>query len=563
VDRARDAGATIEVTKTTAPRLAAMCARLDGLPLAIELAAVRARLLGTDELLERLGRRLTLLIGGQRDLPDRQQTLRATLDWSHELLDPGQAVLFRRLAVFAGGFTLEAAGAVCAEEAGDALDDLEALVVHSLVRRVGGEDGPARFAMLETIREYALERLGHSGEAETIGRRHAGFFVRFAEPARQGLRGRDAIAWTRRLNAERDNLHAALAWTLAAGEAETGLRLAAALREWWEVTGRLEDGRLWLDRLLATDDARADEVEAAALNATGGLAFHQADLDRAEAAFAAALEIRRRLGDTAGIAGCLGNLSSVASTRGDIARAIALETESLATWREVGDPWGIAVALGNLGQDMAEQLLDFARSAELLEEAVALFRQVGDTRGLAWVLTSAGTVDMYRGDDASAAKLDEALALARRLGAPNETAIALRSLGQLALRQGDHAVARGRLLEAMALFLDSDELGDVAADLELLGEVLRAEGSIAEAALTWGAAAALRDRVGAPSNARDRAWFATALEEAAAALGGDAFEAAFRAGQAVDARAIAAMIAGAAPAPRSSPAPESAPLAGA
>ncbi len=232
VERARDAGATLEVTESSAPRLAAICARLDGLPLAIELAAVRARLLGSDELLERLGGRLALLTGGQRDLPDRQQTLRATIDWSHALLSPPQATRFRRLAVFAGGFTVDAADAVCADDPGGSLDDLEALVVHSLVRRTPGEDGPARFAMLETIREYALEQLQDSGEAEAIARRHAEYLVRFAGPARQGLRGRDALAWTRKLNAERDNIHAALAWTLAAREGEMGLRLASALREW-------------------------------------------------------------------------------------------------------------------------------------------------------------------------------------------------------------------------------------------------------------------------------------------------------------------------------------------
>ncbi|HSH81837.1 MAG TPA: adenylate/guanylate cyclase domain-containing protein, partial [Herpetosiphonaceae bacterium] len=273
IDRARDVQAAFAVTNTNAPAVAEICHRLDGLPLAIELAAARVKLLSPEAILQRLDRPLKLLSGGARDLHTRQQTLRATIDWSYNLLAPKEQTLFRRLGVFTGGFDLAAVDAVCGtgDEAGDVFDTVAALVDNSVVRPVETLDGEPRFTVLETIREYALERLEAAGETGGLRRHHVEYFLLLAERGDLELRGPNELAWLNRLETEHDNLRAALQWTLDQREAELGLRLVGALTLFWRYRGHWSEGHAWLERLLAVGDAAAPAVRARALAGAGNI----------------------------------------------------------------------------------------------------------------------------------------------------------------------------------------------------------------------------------------------------------------------------------------------------
>jgi len=270
VERAQAVKPDFTLSEATAADVTAICRRLDGLPLAIELAASRVRVLPPRQLLSRLDTRLKLLTGGHRDLPARQQTLRAAIEWSHDLLDPDEQTLFARLAVFSGGCTFEAAEAICAAagELGlDVLDGLDSLTQKSLLRPDEGDDGESRFTMLETIREYGLDRLDATGDAAMVRRTHAGYFLTLAEKAEPELTGPDQVAWLNRLNAEHDNFRSALGWLEQADGAETRLRIVAALWRFWWMHGHLAEGRGWLDRALAGADGLPPYILANALTA--------------------------------------------------------------------------------------------------------------------------------------------------------------------------------------------------------------------------------------------------------------------------------------------------------
>ena len=518
-----------------AAAVAEVCRRLDGLPLAIELAAARVKLLPPGALLGVLERRLGLLTGGARDLPARQRTLGDAIAWSHDLLSPGEQALFRRLAVFAGGFTLAAAAAVAGPGgAADVLEGLAALVDGSLVRRA---DGPAldvapgpRFAMLETIREYALERLDEGGEAEATRRAHARFFLALAEAAAPRLLGPEQAAWLGRLAAEHDNLRAALAWAIAR-DPDQALRLAGGLWRFWEVRGHLAEGRGWLERALAAGGA-APRMRATALNGAGNLAWAQGDLARADELHAAALALRRELGDAGGVAASLSNLGLVAHVRGDLARAAALYDEALALDRERGDRAGIAGTLNNLA-DVARIRGQLGRAAALWAEALALRRELGDKRGVAAALDNLGLAVGAQGDLGRAAALHtEAVALQREVGDRQGLAHALNNLGGTVSARGDLARAAALYDEALAL---SVELGDrlgVARGLE--GLAAAAAGSRPhQTARLLGAAEALRESLGTPLPPGERAVHDRRVAEAHARLGAAAFAAAWGAGQAL------------------------------
>src|SRR5215204_5303846 len=292
VQRARAVKADFKVTNDNAPAVAEICARLDGLPLAIELAAARTRVLPPQKMLERLGNRLKLLKGGPRDLPTRQQTLRGTIDWSYELLEEEEKILFGRLSVFSGGRTLEAIEEICDPEGElEALEGVESLLEKSLLRQEEGVEGEPRFVMLETVHEYAREKLQESGEEQEIKRAHAHYFLTLAEEADPELKGPDQLEWFERLEAEHDNIRAALSWALERNEAELALRLGGALWWFWLVRGYHSEGRRWLEEALATDERRSPEVRAMALAGAGALALEQGDLDRAQEACEAGLEV--------------------------------------------------------------------------------------------------------------------------------------------------------------------------------------------------------------------------------------------------------------------------------
>ncbi|OGG56550.1 MAG: hypothetical protein A3F84_22560, partial [Candidatus Handelsmanbacteria bacterium RIFCSPLOWO2_12_FULL_64_10] len=429
IERALAVRPDFAVTNENAPAVAEICHRLDGLPLAIELAAARIRLLPPQAMLARLGRRLPLLTGGARDLPARQQTLRNAIAWSYDLLDAGEHTLFRRLAVFVGGFTLEAAEAVCRElSVGavrepplqvidvDGLDGLESLVSKSLLRQeeVAGEP---RFIMLETIQEYALERLTESGEAEAMRRQHAEYFLALAEGAETELRGPQQALWLNRLEEEHDNLRAALRWSIERGEAEQGLRLGGALWRFWEVHGYLTEGRERLAGLLTlTGTSGRTAARAKALNGAGVLASRQGDYAAARALHEESLAIRRTLDDKQGIAWSLNNLGLVAADQGDYAAARALHEESLAIRRTLDDRQGIAASLNNLGLVVANQG-DHARARALYEESLGILGALGNRQGIANLLNNLGNVAYGQGDCAAARALyEESLAIRRALG---------------------------------------------------------------------------------------------------------------------------------------------------
>ena len=375
IARARQVKADFAVTNENAPAVAEICARLDGLPLAIELAAARVKLLTPQALLPRLASCLKLLTGGARDRPARQQTLRGAIDWSYDLLSEEEKALFARLSVFVGGWTVEAAEAVCpavGDVCLDPLDGLSSLADKSFVRQEeDARSGEPRFTMLETLREYASERLVASGEWEDARRTHANYFLQLAEEAEPHLTGHAQVAWLARLEIEHDNLRAVLRWALDSMEIGLGLRLAGIVGRFWWVRGYLSEGRGWLDEFLVAanprDDRAISSAYALALNWAARLADKQGDYTRTAALAEESLSLFRELGDKRGAASALNILGRAAMRQGDYARARALHEEGLALCRECGDTSGLAASLNNLGILVAEQG-NYTQAMELHQE---------------------------------------------------------------------------------------------------------------------------------------------------------------------------------------------------
>jgi predicted ATPase len=419
LQRAQDIKPNFALSAQNAGAVVEICRRLDGLPLALELAAARVRLFPPPALLARLSSRLTLLVGGPRDVPARQQTLRATLDWSYSLLTAAERTLFARLAVFVGGRTLEAIEAVCNPQGDlDVLEGMESLVEKNLLRQEEGVGGEPRLVMLETIHEYARERLEASGEAEEVRRRHAEYFVALAEAAAPELTGPQQGAWLQRLEAEHDNLRAALAWSRQQAAWEVGLRLGGALWRFWFMHGHLSEGRRWLEAVLGGRGAAPAPARATALNGAGMLAYHQGDYGRATALYEEALALKRELGDKGGIAVLLNNLGEVAYAQGDYGRATVLYEESLALRRELSDKGGIALSLRNLGNVAYEQG-DYGRARALHEESLALCREIGNKYNAAYCLEGLAAVVCAQGQPERGARLlGAAAALRAGIGTP-------------------------------------------------------------------------------------------------------------------------------------------------
>jgi predicted ATPase/class 3 adenylate cyclase len=495
VERARALKTDFSVTNESAPAVAEICARLDGLPLAIELAAARIRMLPPQALLKRLTNRLKLLKGGPRDLPTRQQTLRGTIDWSYDLLEEEEKTLFGRLSVFAGGRTLEAIEEVCDPEGDlDILEGVESLLEKNLLRQEEGVGGEPRFVMLETVHEYAREKLQESGEDLEIKKLHAEFFLALAEDAEPRLRGLEDKVWLERLETEHDNLRAALSWTLERGETELALRLGGALGTFWHSHGDLGEGRKWLETTLAKDGRVSVAVRIKALEALFWLTYYQWDLDRAEAIAQEAME----LGAEAEI-----DSSLAASTRimlgartwvgGDYERAKSLLEESLTLSREADDKVMIAEALLQLG-GAAWGPGATARAKEIYEEGIAVCREVGYISRLPDFLLSLGYMCLLEGDYGRGAALnEEAAALCREHGYKRRLDYILDNLGWAALLQGDHERARTPYSESLMV---SKELGDkmIACDsLEGMACIAAAQGEAERAGRLFGAARALRE----------------------------------------------------------------------
>jgi predicted ATPase/class 3 adenylate cyclase len=400
IQRAKAVHAGFMITDDNAPAVAEICARLDGLPLAIELAAARIRVLSPRAILTRLSDRLGLLTGGARDLPRRQQTLRDAIDWSYDLLDDPERMLFARLAVFVGGWSLEAAEAVCNAEGElpmDILDALGSLVDKSLLRRTDTDTGEPRFRMLQVIREYALEKLDEGPDADEIHGRHARFLARLAEEAFPNLAGADQARWLDALEMEHDNLRAALEW-LSQTDATAALELGANLWRFWQKRGFLQEARHRLEAVLQAPGAREEPAaRARALDAAGGVAYWQGDFESAQVFYEEALAIYRERGDRAGQADQLYNLSFTYSVpQTDFVEAERLGREALEIFRELGDTAGEAKCLWGLSWS-ALQRMEVELARQYLEGAQEVFRELGDVFGLGWALHSLGILDVLEG----------------------------------------------------------------------------------------------------------------------------------------------------------------------
>jgi predicted ATPase len=357
VDRARATRPAFALTESNATVVAEICVRLDGLPLAIELAAARVRMLTPTALLSRLENSLSLLTGGARDRPPRQQTLRAAIDWSYELLEPDEQRLLRQLGVFNGGFSLEAAEAVChqgADGSAEVLDQLEALGRASLVRPAEVDD-EMRFEMLETVREFAAELLEQSGEADLVRTRHAEYFVTLAETAEPLLHGPQQRHWLERLGREQPNFRGALDWALRDGTSETGPRLAAALWWFWLIRGYTTEGRRWMDAVMATSETIPPLLRGRVLYCAGYLATFQADIEQGRAWSEASLLLCRDVGDLSGVGHALAGIGVGALLSGDVQTARAVLKEAAGAFRTSGDAWGLRTALTGLGEPLPTQ----------------------------------------------------------------------------------------------------------------------------------------------------------------------------------------------------------------
>jgi predicted ATPase/class 3 adenylate cyclase len=536
IERAQAVRADFSVTNVNAPAIAEICHRLDGLPLAIELAAPVIRVLSPQAMLTRLGNRLKLLKGGPRDLPTRQQTLRGTIDWSYELLEEEEKTLFGRLSVFSGGRTLEAIEEICDPQGDlDILEGIESLVEKSLLRQEEGVGGESRFVMLETVHEFAREKLEDSGEGEEIKRLHAQYFLTLAEEAEPELKGPNQLEWLERLEAEHDNMRAALSWALERKEEELALRLGGTLWWFWWMRGYFSEGRRWLEEVLAAEGQGSPESRAMALVGVGALALDQGDLDRVEEAGEEGLELLAQEAREPSQAKpyLLAFLGHVALSREDHGRATELFEESLALSRETKDGWAIAGSLLSLALVPYAQG-DSRRATELLEESIDLVRELGNKQGLALCLNNLGMVARSQGDLERARKLtEEAVALSRELGARADVSLGLCNLGWMALLQSDLGRAEDLYAESLSLAWDIGLNPIVQSALEGSACVAGAQKASGRAARLWGAAQALHEAKDIP---RDPDFLAEAdarISEVRSGMDEQAWEEAWRKGRAM------------------------------
>ncbi len=520
VDRAKYASPGFKLTNQNAQVVAQVCQQLDGIPLAIELAAARVKVLSVEQISRRLNDRFRLLVGGSRTALPRQQTLRALVDWSHDLLSDAERVLFRRLSVFSGGCTLEAIEAVCGEYEDpetrrqedtekapiaaspsprvgvsqvDVLDLLTHLVDKSLVL-VERQNAEARYHMLETIRQYAGHKLEESREAERIHARHLDFFVVLGEQGELRIKSAERPAWTNRLEIENDNLRTALAWAIK-GDVEKGLRLAGALFRFWLVRGYISEGRQWLDKVLVASLGAPGVFRAKALIGAGALALWQRDFAAGHALLEESLALCGEIGDRRGLAHALRWLETEASWRGDLSTAEDLGEKSVALFREVEEKWDLAESLGWHGW-VAMQRGDYATAHTRLDESHTLFGQSSDMWSVAFPLHGLGQIAYRQGDYVTARALcEESLALFREAGDTNGCAILTATLGEIARIQGDFEQAASYYKDSLAL--RSSEMESSNAWLHAnLGYVAQHQGDRANAIMLFEKSLAVARKIG-------------------------------------------------------------------
>jgi predicted ATPase/serine/threonine protein kinase len=525
------------LTSENASVISEICARLDGLPLAIELAAARVKVLSPASMLVRLKSRLQLLTGGSRDLPQRQQTLRAAMDWSFDLLSAAEQRLFRRLSVFAGGCDLEGIEAVCDSKGDlelDLLEGMASLIDKSLVQKAALASSDSRFVMLQTIHEYAWEKLEASGEEPSIKRAHAAYCLVLAEEGAADQNAAQVAEWLERIALEHDNMRAALEWVTGKGNADWGLRLGSALFRFWEMREYFAEGEDRLDKLLKLEgSASPTKARARALFASSVLAGEHGDYARADSHLAESLEISRALHDKQGVAVSLNAQAVQARDRGFIENALTLFEKSLELWRELADPTAIARALSNLANVVKLQG-DYARALALYAECLSIFRELGDRTGVAWSLNYQGDVARDQGDSAASQTLyQQALAMFRELNDRWGVAGTLADLGNLASAQRNHTTAHSLYGESIRIFQELQHKRGVARLLECFAcsaaEQFQAERSLRLA----GTAAALRHNIGTPLSPSEGARMEAALDPPRHALSDTAGSAAWLQGWAM------------------------------
>jgi predicted ATPase/DNA-binding SARP family transcriptional activator/DNA-binding CsgD family transcriptional regulator len=558
VERAWRRNPAFTLTQQNAKAVAEVCMKLEGIPLAVELAAARVGTLSIVQMARRLEDSLRLLMADDRTAPPKQRTLRGTLDWSHELLDASERKLFARLAVFAGGWALEAAemvGAGDGIEEGEVLDLLSKLVEKSLVMTEPTEAAEMRYRMLEPVGQYAREKLGESGETETVRRQHAALFLTLAEEAEPELLRAEQTKWLERLETEHDNLRAALGWSLGRKD-ELGLRLAGALSRFWYIRGYLSEGRRWLEEGLAVRNGTVLSPERAkALAGAGWLAEALGDYEWARAAHEESLSIYRRLENEKGVASSLANLGRVALFPSDQEWASEQLEESLALLRESRNEWELSRVLTSIGI-IALRRGDHDRAATSFEEALFLHRNAGDARGVAVSLNNLGFAMLFRGEGERAMTLfEEALARDRENRDAEGIAASLVNLGLAALITGEFGRAAKLLDESLAVLREVHNKHTLVECLEAMAAVAGARGQTRRAARLLGVTQAVRENIGAPLPPNERALLEPYL--AHARLDEAAWEAAHAQGRAMGLdEAVEYALLAEEPAPSAHPPPE-------
>ena len=495
IQRAQAVKADFQVTNANAPAVAEICYRLDGLPLAIELAAARVKILTPHALLQRLGSRLSLLTQGPRDLLPRQQTLRNTIDWSYNLLDDAERQLFARLAVFVGGCTIDAVEQVCVLEhdrSTDVFALLASLVDKSLLRHEEQSDEESRFKMLETIREYAREQFAICEDTEAIRKQHALYYMHLLKPAEQGNAAARNEAPIQRVQAEYDNIRAALEWALAAGHPGIVAGIASNLGMYWRVWGHFNEGRRWAEATLAQQAGFPALVRAKSLWTLGVLAASQADDTYATAQLKASLQLARELDDTQLIAWALNDLAIILVRQGSYAQAAALYDESLVYKRTLGNITDVAITLNNLGELAMEQH-EYHRAQMHLEESLTLLRTTGDN--------------------------------AEYVGA------VMINLGELALLHGDSMEAARRFNEGLVRSQKIEYLEYIAACLTGLAAVACTQGQTSRGTRLFGSAEGLRQSIGVSLLASAHALYEEYMNAARVQLGDESFSAIWNEGR--------------------------------
>jgi len=534
IERATSVLPAFRLTQENAQALVQVCHRLDGLPLAIELAAARVKVLSVEQIATRLDHSYRLLAGGSRTALPRQQTLQATIEWSYHLLPEKERILFRRLSVFLGSFALEAAEAVCTGnglEQDEVFDLLSHLVDKSLVA-VTQRSGEARYRLLETIRQYAQEKLPEFGEAAHMRRTHRDWYAHLAGQAKaETLEARQG-SWFERLEAEHENLRVALGWSLDQQEAETAARIGAGIFRFWLLRGYISEGRLWMERALS-GFSEQNAVRAQALNVAVVLTIQQDDYTRAKMLAEESLELCRELGDRRETGYALNTLGWLAHTEGNYAGAVTFLEESLALFRELGQKHDIALVLSSLGLTVL-YLGEDERAAALCEESLALSRERGDPSSIASVLTNLGMITLARGDVEQAKELcEESLARRKTLVDKGGCAHTLTILGRIALIQGDAERATACYQESLTLRLETGEKEGIATALEGLAAVTGMQGQPVRAVRLSGAASSLRTLLGAPLTPIDRSSYEQTVAAVRALLDEPTFTAAWTEGQAM------------------------------